>query len=217
MDPISIIIFILILLFSVIFHEVAHGLVAEKLGDPTAREAGRLTLNPIPHIDPFGSILLPLFLFWATHGMFVFGAAKPVPVDYRNFKNLKRDMFLVAIAGVATNFLLAILAAAVFRLVPNISAMGQDLLIETVSLNLVLCFFNLIPVPPLDGSKVLASILGYFNEAWMYAILSLERFGIWLFAVLAILLYTGVLQSIVLPPLVFFLKFLLGPNAPLGF
>src|SRR6186997_2727487 len=106
---------VVILLFSVIFHEVAHGIVADKLGDPTARYAGRLTLNPIPHIDPIGSILLPLFMFWATNGAFVFGAAKPVPVDYRNLKNLRRDMFLVSIAGVATNFALAILAAAVLR------------------------------------------------------------------------------------------------------
>ena len=217
MDPISIIIYIGILLFSVIFHEIAHGLMAEKLGDPTAREAGRLTLNPIPHIDPFGSILLPLFLFWATHGAFVFGSAKPVPVDYRNLRNLRRDMFLVAIAGVATNFALAVLAALVYRFAPNLSDTGRTLLIETVSLNLVLCFFNLIPIPPLDGSKVLASLLGYINRGWMYAILSLERFGIWLFAVLALLLYTGVLQSLLIPPLVFFLKYFLGPNVPLGF
>src|SRR5258708_2208870 len=119
MDLLSIVIFFIILLFSVIFHEIAHGLMAEKLGDPTARYAGRLTLNPIPHIDPFCSILLPLFLFWATHGAFVFGSAKPVPVDYRNLRNLRRDMFLVAIAGVVTNFILAILAAAVYRLVPR--------------------------------------------------------------------------------------------------
>ena len=212
MDPLSIIIFIAILLVSVIFHEVAHGLMAERLGDPTARYAGRLTLNPIPHIDPFGSILLPLFLLWATHGAFVFGSAKPVPVDYRNFRNLKRDMVLVSLAGVVTNFVLALLAALVFRLVPNISDVAKGLLIETVSLNLVLCFFNLIPIPPLDGSKVLAGILGFINEQWMYAVLSLERFGVYLFMVLALLIYSGALLPILIPPLSFFLKLFLGPN-----
>lgn len=216
MDPISIVIFILILLFSVIFHEIAHGLMAERLGDPTARLAGRLTLNPIPHIDPIGSILLPVVLL-LIHSPILFGAAKPVPVDYRNLKNLRRDMFLVALAGPFTNFILAILAALVFRLVPNISTAGQALLIETVSLNLVLCLFNLIPIPPLDGSKVLASLLGFINRGWMYAILSLERLGVWMFAILVLLLYTGVLQIVLIPPLTFFLKFFLGPNVPLGF
>ncbi|MBX4187120.1 MAG: site-2 protease family protein, partial [Candidatus Doudnabacteria bacterium] len=94
MDPVSIIIFIAILLFSVIFHEVAHGLMAERLGDPTARYAGRLTLNPIPHIDLFGSILLPALLL-LVHSPIIFGAAKPVPVDFRNLRNLRWGMILV--------------------------------------------------------------------------------------------------------------------------
>ena len=209
MDPISIIIFIAILLFSVIFHEVAHGIVADKLGDPTARYAGRLTLNPIPHIDPIGSILLPLFMFWATNGAFVFGSAKPVPVDYRNFRNLKRDMFLVSIAGIATNFILAILAAAVLRLMPNISSVAQHLLIQTVQLNLVLALFNLIPIPPLDGSKVFASLFGFIDQAWMYAILSLERFG---FILILLFVFTGLLNVVLVPPLIFLMKLLLGPN-----
>ncbi len=212
-DPISIAIFLFILLFSVIFHEVAHGVMAEKLGDPTAREAGRLTLNPIPHIDLFGSILLPIFLL-LIHSPILFGAARPVPVDYRNLRNLKRDMILVSLAGVATNFLLAIIAAVVYRLTPNLSDMGQMLLIETVSLNLVLGLFNLIPIPPLDGSKVLASLFGFLDRRWMYAMLSLERYG---FIILIIFLYTGLIQTILLPPLGFLLKLLLGPNAPLGF
>jgi Zn-dependent protease len=213
MDPINIIIFVAILLFSVIFHEIAHGLVAEKLGDPTAREAGRLTLNPIPHIDLFGSILLPIFLL-AIHSPILFGAAKPVPVDYRNLRNLKRDMFLVALAGPATNFVLAMLAAVVFRLAPTISTMGQTLLIETISLNLVLCFFNLIPIPPLDGSKILASLFGFLDREWMYRLLALERFG---FIILIIFLFTGLVQSILLPPVSYFLHIFLGPHVPLGF
>ncbi len=208
MDPISIIIFIAILLFSVICHEVAHGLMAEKLGDPTARYAGRLTLNPIPHIDLFGSILLPAFLL-LIHSPILFGAAKPVPVDYRNLRNLKWDMILVSLAGPATNFVLAILAAAAYRLSPNLSGLGQQLLIETVMLNLVLGLFNLIPIPPLDGSKVLASLFGFLDRNWMYAILSMERFG---FILIILFLYTGLLNTVLMPPLNFLLNFLLGPN-----
>src|SRR4051812_32805284 len=122
MDPLSIIFFIVILLFSVIFHEVAHGLVADWLGDPTARYSGRLTLNPIPHIDPFGSILLPALLYMIG-SPFIFGAAKPVPVNYQNLRNFRRDMIFVALAGPATNFLLAILASLVFRYFPGISTL----------------------------------------------------------------------------------------------
>ncbi|OGE83539.1 MAG: hypothetical protein A3B10_03415 [Candidatus Doudnabacteria bacterium RIFCSPLOWO2_01_FULL_44_21] len=208
MDPISIVIFIFILLFSVIFHEVAHGLTAEKLGDPTARYAGRLTLNPISHIDLFGSILLPVFLL-LINSPILFGAAKPVPVDYRNLRNVKRDMILVSFAGPLTNLILAALAAAVFRILPNISDLGQGLLIQTVSLNLVLALFNLIPIPPLDGSKILASLFGFLDRGWMYAILSLERFG---FILLILFLYTGLIQTILGPPLIFFMKLFLGPE-----
>lgn len=213
MDLFSIAIYIFILLFSVIFHEVAHGLVAERLGDPTARYAGRLTLNPIPHIDLFGSILLPAFLL-IIHSPIIFGAAKPVPVDYRNLKNLKWDMILVSLAGVVTNFLLALVAAAVYRLTPNLSSLGKELLMETILLNLVLCFFNLIPIPPLDGSKILASLVGYINHGWMYLILSLERYG---FILLLLFLYTGLAQVLILPPVVFFFKLFLGQSASLGF
>ena len=213
MDPLSVVIFVGILLFSVIFHEVAHGLVAEKLGDPTARLSGRLTLNPIPHIDLFGSILLPALLL-LIHSPIIFGSAKPVPVDYRNFRNFKRDMILVALAGVVTNFILALLAAVVFRLAPNLSSYGKYLLEQTIVLNLVLCFFNLIPVPPLDGSKILAALLGYINRGWMYSILQLERWG---FIMLIALLYLGVINYVLIPPVVFFAHYFLGPSVSLGF
>lgn len=214
MDPLSIGIFIFILLFSVIFHEVAHGLMAEKLGDPTARYAGRLTLNPIPHIDLFGSILLPAFLYWATAGQFVFGAAKPVPVDYRNLRNIRRDMLLVALAGPLTNIVLAFIAAQVFRLTPGLSEMGERLVLQTVLLNIVLGVFNLIPIPPLDGSKVLASIFGFFDHNWMYSILALERFG---FILIILFLFSGLLQTVLLPPILFLLKLFLGTEIPLRF
>ncbi len=208
MDPISIVIFIAILLFSVIFHEVAHGLMADRLGDPTARYAGRLTLNPIPHIDLFGSILLPAFLLMINSPI-LFGAAKPVPVDYRNLRNLKWDMILVSFAGPFTNFILAVLAALVYRFTPNISALGQDLLFQTVSLNLVLALFNLIPIPPLDGSKILASLFGFIDRGWMYSILALERYG---FLILVLFLFTGLIHNLIVPPLKFFLELLLGVN-----
>lgn len=208
MDPISIVIYIGILLFSVICHEVAHGLMADKLGDPTARYAGRLTLNPIPHIDLFGSILLPAFLLLVNSPV-LFGAAKPVPVDYRNLRNLKWDMILVSFAGPATNFVLAVIAAFVLRLAPEISATAQEWLFRTIELNLVLFLFNLIPIPPLDGSKILASLFGFLNREWMYMILSLERFG---FVILILFLFSGLLQTVLLPPLVFLLQLLVGPG-----
>lgn len=207
MDPISIIIFIFILLFSVIFHEVAHGIMAEKLGDPTAREAGRLTLNPIPHIDLYGSILLPAMLWIATAGSFVIGAAKPVPVDYRYFKNLRRDMFLVSIAGVATNLLLAVIATLVLRFVPGISLVAQQLLLQTIILNIGLAVFNTLPIPPLDGSKMLAAIFGFFNESWMYKMLEWERFG---FIIVLLFLITGLLDKILIPMISFVARILLG-------
>ena len=207
MDPISIILFFVILLFSVIFHEVAHGLMAERLGDPTARYAGRLTLNPIPHIDPIGSILLPLMMWFATSGQFVLGAAKPVPVDYRNFRNVRLGMILVSIVGPLTNFLLACIAAAVVRFTPNISDKGIELLAQVILLNLVLTIFNLIPVPPLDGSKILAGILGYLDRDWMHWFLELERFG---FVLVILLLVSGILNRILLPPVEYLYRFLVG-------
>lgn len=213
MGPASIIIFIFILLFSVIFHEVAHGLVAEKLGDPTARYAGRLTLNPIPHIDLFGSILLPLFLLIA-HSPVLFGAAKPVPVDFRNLRNLRWGMFLVALAGPATNIILALLAALVVRFVPNISSAAQALLLQVVLLNLVLAIFNLIPIPPLDGSKVLASLFDFLDQGWMYSLLQFERYG---FIILILFLFSGLLQYVLLPPVVFLFRLFVGANLPVGF
>jgi Zn-dependent protease len=206
MDPIEIVIYVAILLFSVIFHEVAHGLVADKLGDPTARYAGRLTLNPIPHIDLFGSILLPAFLL-LINSPILFGAAKPVPVNYNNLRNLNWGVILVSFAGPATNFILAALAAVVYRFTPEISGMGEAVLLQTVLLNLTLALFNLIPIPPLDGSKILASFIGFININWMYAVLALEQYG---FFILLLFLYTGIVQQVIVPPLAFLFQFLVG-------
>lgn len=146
-----------ILIYSVILHEIAHGFVADKLGDPTARVHKRLTLNPIPHIDPLMTIVLPVLLIISGSSI-IFGAAKPVPVDPYNFKDPKRDMALVALAGPATNLGIAALFSLVLHLVPLDSTIA-NVLATSIVWNVGLAVFNLFPIPPLDGSKVLAGIL----------------------------------------------------------
>ena len=184
---------IVILLFSVILHEVMHGFVARMFGDLTAERAGRLTLNPIPHIDPMGTILLPGLLL-LTGAPILFGWAKPVPVNPLNFSNLRKGELLVSAAGILANFGLAILAALIYHL---LNALPQSfppllgsLLRFTVMINLVLGIFNLFPIPPLDGSKVLLSQLPY-NLARAYE--KLEPYG---FIILLILLVSGILQTL---------------------
>jgi len=150
-------------------HEYAHGYAALKQGDPTAQQLGRLTWNPIKHIDPFLTILMPVMLYWASNGQFIFGGAKPVPVNPRNYRNFKRGDIIVSLAGVAVNALIAIacvvLAVAVGALgrgVPGTAvALGyaQEMLRFGVLINLVLIMFNLLPVPPLDGGNVLGALL----------------------------------------------------------
>lgn len=149
---------IIVLVFSVILHEVAHGYVADWLGDPTARYSGRLTLNPISHIDPVGSIFLPGILA-LTNSPFMIGWAKPVPYNPYNLKNQRWGEAMVAFAGPLTNICLALLGGLVIRL----GADGQIASVASLVIltNLVLAIYNLIPIPPLDGSKVLASILPY--------------------------------------------------------
>lgn len=158
------IISIIILVFSAIFHEVAHGLVAEHFGDPTARLMGRLTLNPRKHIDPFMSILLPLLLI-VSGSPIIFGAAKPVPVDPFNLRDGRRDMALVSLAGPLTNVLIAIIAAVSIKILLLFPALNfqfsvlYGLFLIIAKINLLLAIFNLIPIPPLDGSKVFALLL----------------------------------------------------------
>ncbi|HWV58426.1 MAG TPA: site-2 protease family protein [Longimicrobiales bacterium] len=157
-----------VLLFSVVVHEVAHGWTALKQGDPTARDLGRLTLNPVAHLDPFGSVIFPIVL-WATNAPFLFGWAKPVPVNPANFREYRRGDIIVSLAGIVSNLILALgftlltvvlvhVGRAVPPVVPATEVLermaGYGLLI-----NLVLAFFNLIPIPPLDGSHVLAHLL----------------------------------------------------------
>ncbi|MGA2911592.1 MAG: site-2 protease family protein [Candidatus Levyibacteriota bacterium] len=173
---------LIILVYSAILHEIAHGFVAERLGDPTARLMGRLTLNPKSHIDPFMSILVPLLLIISGSPV-IFGAAKPVPVDPFNFREPKKDMALVSLAGPGTNLLIALVFSLICHLLfPGLSfdvirsgGIIGFLLGTVVYINLLLAIFNLIPIPPLDGSKIFALILPD-REAAVY--LSIGTFGI---------------------------------------
>ena len=180
MNPIIIVLGLAIVLFSAILHEVAHGFIADRFGDPTARLLGRLTLNPRSHIDPIMSILLPLMLFISTSGAFFFAAAKPVPVDPFNLRDGRKDMALVALAGPLTNFIIAIIAAILIKGLFLISTAGiLELLLLlflklVVQINLILGIFNLFPIPPLDGSKIFSLIL---PEKEANAYLSFSTFG----------------------------------------
>ncbi|MDP3734967.1 MAG: site-2 protease family protein [bacterium] len=165
MHAVDTIFFVVVLIMSVVVHEVAHGHAANMLGDPTARLSGRLTLNPLLHIDPMGSIIIPLLLI-TTNAGFLFGWAKPVPYNPYNLRNQRWGTLLVGGAGVLANFFLAL----VFGLLVRFSGLGPEQLLASTffraaiiitGLNMVLGVFNLIPVPPLDGSKVLFSLLPY--------------------------------------------------------
>ncbi len=192
----DILITFIILIFSAIVHEVAHGLMAEKLGDDTAREAGRITLNPIPHIDPFGSILLP-FILLSVGSPIIFGAAKPVPVNFNNLREPKKGMALVSLAGPLSNFALAILLVLPIKL-GLANEISYPILMQGILINLVLGTFNLVPIPPLDGSKILASLA---PNAWMEKILSLERYG---FLLVLLFLYLGWLNYLLVPVILWF-------------
>lgn len=176
---------------SAIIHEYAHGWVADRLGDPTARYAGRLTINPKAHIDPFGTIILPILLSLATMGKFSFAYAKPVPYNPHNLKNQKWGPVLVALAGPLANLLLATAFAIVLRFV-RVSDFGSILAI-IVYANISLAVFNLVPIPPLDGSKILYAVLP--NSAYQVRNF-LEQYGTWLL-LLFIFFFSGALAPIV--------------------
>jgi len=196
-----IIVWILPVVFAITVHEVAHGWVAKKYGDNTADSQGRLTLNPIKHVDLVGTIIIPGLLLITGTG-FIFGWAKPVPVDPRNFKNPRADMAIVALAGPVSNLLMAIFWALIARVGMTIgsgAAMVAEPLIYTgiagISINLVLALVNLLPIPPLDGSRILSGLLPNY-WAWQYN--KLERFG---FIILLLLLSTNILGTILAYPL----------------
>ncbi len=152
--------YIIVLIYSVMAHEVAHGVVADKLGDPTARLANRLNFNPLNHIDPMGSVILPLFLYLVSNGEFVFGWAKPVPYNPYNLRNPEKSAGLIGAAGPMTNIAIAIVFGLILRFFdPFLSSMAEYLIVTIVYLNIVLAVFNFVPLPPLDGSKVLFAFL----------------------------------------------------------
>jgi Zn-dependent protease len=186
-------------LFAITVHEVAHGWVAWKRGDPTAMLMGRLTLNPIKHIDPFGTILLPgiLLLF---HSPFLFGYAKPVPVNFGGLKDPKRDMVLVAIAGPAANLLMAFFWTLVLwmggHLPDALAYIGEPMRLmgeAGIMINVILIIFNLVPIPPLDGGRV---AVGLLPASASVALSRVEPYG---FIILIVLLFTGVLWSVLGP------------------
>lgn len=196
-----IVVWILPVIFAITVHEVAHGWVAKKYGDNTAFAQGRLTLNPIKHIDLFGTIILPGLLLITGTG-FIFGWAKPVPVDARNFKKPLQDMAIVALAGPVSNLLMAVIWALIARLGITIGAGAEAISLPLIysgvagiSINLVLALINLLPIPPLDGSRILTGMLPSY-WAWQYN--RLERYG---FIILLLLLYTNLLGAILAYPM----------------
>lgn len=202
-------------LIAITFHEVSHGFIANKLGDPTARMLGRLTLNPIAHIDLFGTVILPLMLIITTNGQFVFGYAKPVPINPMNFKNPRRDMAISAAAGPVTNILLATASVLILRFIIFPASMlfhqgiaekilmPADLMLRSsIIINIVLASFNLIPIPPLDGGRVLTGLLPH-KQAVSFS--RIEPFG---FIIVLILIATGMANYIIMPMVSFFLSIL---------
>jgi len=184
-----------IFFLAVIIHEYAHGWVAWKLGDSTAKNAGRLTLNPMAHIDAIGTIFLPMVLL-ITKSPIVFGWAKPVPVDFHRLNNPKKDMVWVGLAGPAANILFAIFLSFILKM-SNLTLTGSPLFISTLNsvilINLVLAVFNLLPIPPLDGSRVAMGLLPR-DMAIKYA--KLEPYG---FMIIFGLLWLGVIGSVIWP------------------
>jgi len=182
-DPAAFVLIALPLLYSVILHEVAHGWVALQMGDPTAKQAGRLTLNPLKHLDPVGTLMLFIFGF---------GWARPVPVNFANLREHRMGMIFVSAAGIVVNLLLAFVALLLLQtLAPNPQGMAATMLYYLAQINIILAAFNLIPIPPLDGSKIL---MGFLPARMQYLLWRLERYG---FFIIIALLYLGVLDPVI--------------------
>jgi Zn-dependent protease len=202
LDYTSIVIALAVVLGSLTVHETAHAWTADRLGDPTARLVGRVSLNPLVHIDPFGTVLLPLIA--AMSGLPIIGWAKPVPVNTSRLREPRRDFMLVATAGPASNLALATLASVALHLGGVVhSTRVFDLLMQVLSINVLLAVFNMVPVPPLDGGNVLAGLLPR-QAASVFVVL--RPYG---FLVLYALMFTGALSAIVVPPATFLIGLLL--------
>ncbi|HYT69371.1 MAG TPA: site-2 protease family protein [Vicinamibacterales bacterium] len=205
-DPVAAALGFAVLLISLTIHEAAHAWTADKLGDPTARTLGRVSLNPLVHIDWIGTVLLPLIAVFSR--LPLIGWAKPVPVAMRNLRHPRRDFMIVAAAGPISNLLQAFVAAGLLRLLWNGSAeAGPGVLVTVlyfaVQINLLLAFFNFIPVPPLDGGNVL---LGLLPPSLARTYGQLRQYG---FLVLYLLLFTGLASAWISPPTNFFMRVLL--------
>ena len=182
-DPVAFILIAIPLLYAIIFHELAHGWVAYRLGDSTAKSMGRLSLNPLKHLDPLGTLMLFIFGF---------GWAKPVPVNFSQLRDRRMGMILVSSAGIVTNMLLAFIALFLTRLLsPAPSSMPAVLLYYFAQINIILAAFNLIPLPPLDGSKIL---MGFASPKIQNLLFRSERYG---FIIIIALLYFGVLNPVI--------------------
>jgi Zn-dependent protease len=205
LDLTGLFIFVPVLLFSVIAHEYAHGYAALRQGDQTALMLGRLTWNPIKHIDLMMTILVPAMLWIASHGTMLLGGAKPVPVNPRNYQNFKRGDIIVSLAGVATNLVIAVGCALLFPLLGLIgrsadsletsAAILQAMMVRGLLLNLVLVVFNLIPIPPLDGSHVMKYLL---PAGWSLRYQQISRYGI-VILIAIMWLAPGALETILYP------------------
>jgi Zn-dependent protease len=192
-------IYALPVLFAITVHEAAHGYAARHFGDNTAWTLGRVTLNPLKHIDPIGTIAMPLLLYFATSGAFLFGYAKPVPVNFGKLRNPKRDMIWVALAGPASNFLQAFLWAVALVALAAFGAQERffiQMAQAGVLVNLVMWAFNLFPLPPLDGGRVLAGLLPWRQAQW------LGRVEPWGFFIVMALVIAGVVGTYWLRPLI---------------
>lgn len=201
---------IIVLLFSAILHEIAHGYEAERLGDDTARRAGRLTLNPLVHLDFFTSILMPVLLIWVTNGAFFFAAAKPVPYNPNNLKNPRSGSAKIALAGPLTNFLIALVFSIALRITVSFPISGTFVLFLAivVYINIILGIFNLIPIPPLDGSRVLFALLPPSQKTYQMMYF-LERWGIML-----VLLFVLFGFQIIVPVIQFVFTVFTGQSLP---